>query len=43
MNWFNRDLNFELNQFITDLFLQQQEFIYLFYKDLFLRDNKNHS
>lgn len=27
MNWFNRDLNFELNQRI-DLFLQQQEHFY---------------
>lgn len=43
MNWFNRALNFELNQFITDLFLQQQEHFYVTIKiirKINERDNK---
>lgn len=42
MNWFNRDLNFELNQRI-DLFLQQQEHFYAIIKiirKINERDNK---
>lgn len=42
MNWFNRDLNFELNQRI-DLFLQQQEHFYATIKiirKINERDNK---